>query len=281
MDTDETPPQLRGSLRAAGQRVGSARRSGGDTALGVPGRGDDHRVLLDRRIAKCRTEFGLVDVLVGGHAGDHRDVDDARAHVGRAHHGAGQAGHVGRRAGLDDVGTGGARGEPRGVLPDRDQPGLGCRTGEAVRSGLAGDEARHRGAVAVTVGQTVGGLDEVPAALDMGQPRPRLHSGVDHRHGLALPAALLPRTGEVERQLVRIDRAGIAARHDPGGGAFRAFGHRLHRTGTACRRGDLRVDLGRADGARRRGADQQHQTGCGQNSQALVDHRFITCRERG
>jgi hypothetical protein len=98
-------------------------------------------------------------------------------------------------------------------------------------AGLAGATAFSLATAAtpVAVGQPVGGFDEVTAGLDVGQPWPRLHTGVDDGDGPAVTAAVLPCFRQVERQLVWARGTGICTWQHAGGDTSATLGHRLGR----------------------------------------------------
>ncbi len=179
------------------------------------------------------------------------------------HDRAAECGHVDDRPPESRVATRAARRELRRRHPQRHQPGAGRDPGEAVITGLAGDQAGHRCPAPVAVGEPVGRLDIVTARLHAGQPWPRPHTGVQNRDQLPVAAGKPPRRRRIQNLLTRRHRFEIGARDDAGRTALAVLLHRRHRTGCTGGRRRAGVDLRAVDRhCRRAGPQRGNQSRC-------------------
>ena len=239
MDTDVTPAQLRGSSGRPGSDSGLDAQADPafDPAAVVACGGDDHRVFLDRRVPQRRAEFGLVDGLVGGQAGDRRDVDDPGAEVRGADDGARQRRDVQRAARGGRVLARVARREPRRGLADRQQPGAAGATPE--NPSAPGWPAMRPATSVPCPSQSVRpSVDSTksPPGSTLGSRGPGRTPVSMTATSLAFAAAVLPGPGQVERNWFGLTAPGIAAGQHAGGDTRAALRHRLHGAGGARRR---------------------------------------------
>ena len=102
IETEVTPAQFRGSDGLAGSVSGLD--SHADVPPPPPPRASPAAATITTSLStaayrSAAPSSALIDGLVRRNAGHRRDVDDARAEIGGAHHGAGQGRDVDRRLG--------------------------------------------------------------------------------------------------------------------------------------------------------------------------------------